>query len=143
MKLHTIGNRVPSRINAKYFRSFPQMLVLLLCLGLRQPLSAQQSDTVPLPKLAPLSTAEVVENLVRMNSERAQALRAYHGIRIYRVEYRGFPGTRSAEMVVEVKYESPGTKEFIIQSATGSKLIIDKVFKKLLEAEKVFRRSTR
>jgi hypothetical protein len=30
---------------------------------------------------------------------------------------------------------SPGTKEFIVQSATGSKLIIDKVFKKLLEAE--------
>jgi hypothetical protein len=136
MKLHTAGNRVPSRINSKYFRSVPQMLVLLFCLGLRQPLSAQQSDTVPLPKLAPLSTAEVVENLVRMNSERAQALRAYHGTRIYRVEYRGFPGTRSAEMVVEVKYESPGTKEFIIQSATGSKVIIDKVFKRLLEAEK-------
>jgi len=39
-------------------------------------------------------------------------------------------------MVVNVKYLSPGTKEFTIQSATGSKLIIDKVFKKLLEAEK-------
>ena len=71
-----------------------------------------------------------------MNSERAQALRAYHGTRVYRVEYHGFPGTRSARMVVQVKYESPGTKEFIIQSATGSKLVLDKVFKKLLEAEK-------
>jgi hypothetical protein len=39
-------------------------------------------------------------------------------------------------MVVNVKYLSPGTKEFIVQSATGAKLIIDKVFKKLLEAEK-------
>jgi hypothetical protein len=39
-------------------------------------------------------------------------------------------------MVVTVKYLSPGTKEFTIQSATGSKLIIDRVFKKLLEAEK-------
>jgi hypothetical protein len=45
------------------------------------------------------------------------------------VEYRGFPGTRSAEMVVDVKYQSPGMKEFTIQSATGSKMIIEKVFK--------------
>ena len=52
------------------------------------------------------------------------------------MEYRGFPGTRSAEMIVNVKYQSPGTKEFTIQSATGSTIIIDKVFKKLLEAEK-------
>jgi len=65
----------------------------------------------------------------RMNIERAQALHAYHGTRIYRVEYRGFPGTRSAEMVVDVKYQSPGMKEFTIQSATGSKMIIEKVFK--------------
>ena len=71
-----------------------------------------------------------------MNLERAQALHAYQGTRIYRVEYRGFPGTRSAEMVVDVKYQSPGTKEFTIQSATGSKMSIEKVFKKLLEAEK-------
>jgi hypothetical protein len=35
-----------------------------------------------------------------------------------------------------VKYLSPGTKEFIVQSATGSTLIVDKVFKKLFEAEK-------
>jgi hypothetical protein len=39
-------------------------------------------------------------------------------------------------MVVDVKYQSPGTKEFTIQSATGSRIIIDKVFKKLLQAEK-------
>jgi hypothetical protein len=32
--------------------------------------------------------------------------------------------------------KSPGTKEFIIQSETGSKLIIDRVFKKLLQSEK-------
>jgi len=90
MKLHTIGNRAPSRSNAKYFRSVPQMLVLLLGLGLRQPLSAQQSDTAPLTKLAPLNTEKVVQNLVQMNSERAQALRAYQGTRICR-ESHGIP----------------------------------------------------
>jgi hypothetical protein len=111
-------------------------LLLLFCIGLQQSASAQQpSMSVPVAN-APLSIDKVVENLVRMNLERAQALHAYHGTRIYRVEYRGFPSTRSAEMVVDVKYQSPGTKEFTIQSATGSKIIIDKVFKKLLQAEK-------
>jgi hypothetical protein len=39
-------------------------------------------------------------------------------------------------MVVNVKYLSPATKEFTVQSATGSKLIINRVLKKLLKAEK-------
>lgn len=39
-------------------------------------------------------------------------------------------------MVVNVNYLSPRKKEFVIQSETGSKLIIDKVLKKLLDAEK-------
>ena len=112
------------------------ILPLFLCIGLQQSASAQQPGmSVPVAN-APLSIDQVVENLVRMNRERAQALHAYHGTRIYRVEYRGFPGTRNAEMVVDVKYQSPGTKEFTIQSATGSRIIIDKVFKKLLQAEK-------
>ncbi len=85
---------------------------------------------------APLSTGQIVENLIAMNIERAQSLHAYHGSRIYRVEYRGFPGTRSAEMLVDVKYQAPGTKEFTILSSTGSKMIVDKVFEKLMQAER-------
>lgn len=38
-------------------------------------------------------------------------------------------------MVVDVKYQAPGSKAFTIRSTTGSKAIIDRVFKKLLEAE--------
>ena len=79
---------------------------------------------------------QVVQKLVGRNLEPArQALHAYQGTRIYRVEYRGFPGSRDAEMIVDVKYRAPGTKEFTIRSVTGAKLIIDKVFRKLLEAE--------
>lgn len=119
-----------------HFRSISLILLFPILVGLRQPTSAQQSDTPPLTPSAPLCAKEVVQNLVRMNLERAQALRAYQGTRIYRAEYHGFPGTRSAEMVVDVNYQSPATKEFTVQSATGSKLIIDKVFKKLLQSEK-------
>ena len=137
MKLHEIDIRVSSFIDTRSpVRSLLLILLLLLCIRLQPPASAQQQGmSVPVAN-APLSIEQVVANLVRMNIERAQALHAYHGTRIYRVEYRGFPSTRSAEMVVDVKYQSPGTKEFTIQSATGSRMIIDKVFKKLLEAEK-------
>jgi hypothetical protein len=38
-------------------------------------------------------------------------------------------------MVVDLKYQSPETKEFRIRSATGPKMIIGKVFKRLLQAE--------
>jgi len=109
---------------------------LLFCMGPRQSANAQQRASFPPVANASLRTEQIVENLVKRNLQRAQALHAYLGTRIYQVEYRGFPGGRSAEMVVDVKYQSPGTKELTIRSATGSKIIIDKVFKKLLQAEK-------
>jgi hypothetical protein len=82
-----------------------------------------------------MTAAEVVDQLVRMNLERAQALHAYESTRVYSLEYKGFPGGRKAEMVVNMKYQSPGTKTFEVVSASGSKLLIDRVFKKLLQGE--------
>jgi hypothetical protein len=128
--------RVRSSIEKPPIRTVLLILLLFLCIGLQQSANAQQpGKSVPVAN-SPLGIDQVVKNLVRMNLERAHALHAYHGTRIYRVEYRGFPGSRNAEMVVDANYQSPGTKEFTIQSATGSKIIIDKVFKKLLQAEK-------
>jgi len=74
--------------------------------------------------------------MVQRNLERAKALGTIQGTRVYRLEYHGFPVSRGAEMVVDVKYHSPATEEFTIRSATGSKLLIEKVFKKLLQREK-------
>jgi len=82
-----------------------------------------------------LSAEQVVSNLTRMNMERAQALRAYESTRIYKVEYHGFPGGRKAEMVVNVVYRAPATKEFTVVSSSGSKLLIDRVLNKLLQSE--------
>jgi membrane peptidoglycan carboxypeptidase len=39
-------------------------------------------------------------------------------------------------MTVEATYDSPSTKEFKVVSESGSKLILDRVFKKLMESEK-------
>jgi len=94
------------------------------------------SDTLP-PSIttAPLSVEQVVNNLVRKDAERARALRHYESTRIYRLAYRGFPGDRDAEMTVEATYDSPSTKKFKVISQNGSKLVIDRVFKRLLESE--------
>jgi hypothetical protein len=137
MKLHEGNIRVGSvRKSQVLLRSVFLLLALILCIEPGQPGSAQQAGTSTPIVNAPLGTERIVENLVAMNLERAQALHAYHGSRIYRVEYHGFPGTRSAEMLVDVKYQAPGTKEFTILSSTGSKMIVDKVFEKLMQAER-------
>ena len=97
------------------------------------------ADSTPLPPsitTAPLSVDQVVNNLVRKDEERARALRHYESTRVYRLSYRGFPGDRDAEMTVEATYDSPSTKSFKVISQKGSKLIIDRVFKRLLESEK-------
>ena len=39
-------------------------------------------------------------------------------------------------MIVAVAYRSPTTKEFSIQSETGSRTLIERVFHKLLQSEK-------
>jgi hypothetical protein len=136
MKPHETNHRATTPVtNALRFAVWFVILVLLILATLRQPARAQQPDRVSTANTAPLTAEQVVYNLAQMNLHRVQALRAYQGTRTYRIEYQGFSGARSAEMVVKLKYLWPGKKEFVILSATGSKLIIDKVLKNLLEAE--------
>jgi hypothetical protein len=79
---------------------------------------------------------QVVEKLQEKNAERAAALDQFTGTRVYRMQYRGFPSDRDAEMVVNVTYHAPNSKEFHVVSETGSKFIIEHIFKKLLEGER-------
>jgi outer membrane lipoprotein-sorting protein len=116
-----------------------RLLVLmpaLFCMAQGSPAVPQEPPGFVRVTDAPLKTAEIVDTLVKRNQERAQALHSYAGTRVYKVKYRGFPSGRDAEMVIDVKYQSPATKEFTIRSATGSSIIVDKVFNKLLQAEK-------
>ena len=87
------------------------------------------------PVAAPLSLDEVVDNLVRRNSERAQALQHTESTRVYHLIYHGLPGDREAEMTVEASYTNPSRKDFRVLSQSGSSLIVDRVFKKLLQSE--------
>ncbi len=117
-------------------KAFSLFLTVTVTFGIA---CAASSDSGPLPPsitTAPLSVDQVVSNLARKDVERAQALRHFDSSRFYRLTYRGFPGDREAEMTVEATYDSPASKSFKVISETGSKLIIDRVFKRLLESEK-------
>jgi hypothetical protein len=109
--------------------------LLMVCLGAWQSTVAQPLNPPAIESRNGLGADQIVNNLVQKNLERAKALTAYQGTRIYRLEYRGFPGSRSAEMTVAVQYHSPGTKEFSIRSETGSHLLIERVFHKLMQSE--------
>lgn len=115
---------------------FTVLLCPFLCGIARAQTATPDAPPLASPNAGQLKSEQVVENLVRMNLQRAQALQAYESTRIYRLEYKGFPGGRSAEMVVNMKYSAPRTKEFEIVSQSGSKMLIDRVFKKLMEGEK-------
>jgi outer membrane lipoprotein-sorting protein len=84
---------------------------------------------------APLPAEQVARKLQERNAQRAAALNQFSSTRVYRIQYRGFPSNRDAEMVVNVTYRAPNAKEFSVVSETGSKFIIDHVLKKLLEGE--------
>jgi len=78
---------------------------------------------------------DIVRRLVEQNKQRADHLQSYAGERHYTVAYHGFPRSLSAEMVVKVTYEAPSTKHFQIVTQTGSRVLVDRVLKKLLQGE--------
>jgi hypothetical protein len=108
----------------------------LLCAGLPQLGAAQTLNLSAIESPTALTVEQVVNNLVERNLERARALSAYRGTRVYRLDYRGFPSSRSAEITVDVEFRSPATKEFSIRSEKGSHFLVERVFQRLLESEK-------
>src|ERR1700722_4205437 len=95
---------------------------------------ARGDSNAPAPSTS-LTADQVVDNLIRKNNERAQALLHSQSTRVYRLVYKGFPSDREAEMTVVATYDRPASKQFKVVSQSGSKLIQDRVFKRLLESE--------
>jgi hypothetical protein len=87
------------------------------------------------PALPAIGADQVVQRLLEKNRERAEGLQHYSATRSYRLEYRGFPASADATMEVEVNYDTPGSKRFTVVSSTGSKMIQNRVFQRLLESE--------
>jgi hypothetical protein len=108
-------------------RSWLPMVLFLAC----APAAWPQGQ----PALPTLDADQVVQRLMEKNKERADTLQHYIGRRSYRLEYRGFPASADATMEVEVNFDAPASQRFTIVNATGSKLIQNRVFHRLLESE--------
>jgi hypothetical protein len=106
----------------------PKILLVLLAFV---PAAWPQTESAP-PALA---SDQIVQRLMERNQERAAALQHYTGRRSYHLEYHGFPASAEATMDVEVNFDAPASKQFTVVSATGSKLIQNRVFHRLLESE--------
>jgi hypothetical protein len=91
--------------------------------------------TQPCSAALRLSADQVSQRLVANNARRARELHNFESIRQYALDYTGFPSSRSAEMNVKVSYRAPGSKQFAVLTESGSKLILTRVFQKLLESE--------
>jgi len=98
--------------------------------------TAQPSNETSVSLQPSLTVHEIVSRLEERNRERAEMLRGFQGTRLYRMRYRGFFGSRDAEMTVRLKYTSPDSRQFTIISESGSKFVCDHVFKSLLDGEK-------
>jgi hypothetical protein len=83
-----------------------------------------------------ITAKEIVTQMAANNSRRQHELQAYTGQREYHLLYTGFPGRHEADLVVEVRYQSPDSKEFTVISQSGPRVIINRVFKKILDTEK-------
>jgi len=117
-------------------RTIRALIALVALISASQLIAADSGEPSTATASAPLSTDQVVDNLVRRNQERARALLHFEATRVYRLVYHGLPSDRVAEMTVRATYDRPSSKEFNVVSQSGSKLIVNRVFKKLLESEK-------
>ena len=84
---------------------------------------------------APLTADEVMQRVIEMNEQRAKDLEKYSSIRTYHLECHCV-SHKQADMVVRADYQAPDKKEFTVLSESGSSSVRNKVFKKLLDAEK-------
>ncbi len=111
-------------------------IVPLLLLVLVWPAIGHAQSSIPSAIIeSRMNLSQVLDNLVEKNTERADALQKYQGRRFYSLDYTGFPTSLHAEMIVDMSYDAPGTKQFKIVSQSGPQWVIDKILKRLLDAE--------
>jgi len=119
---------------SKFFVCRVRVLGLFLAVLAGRSTMPAQSGDIPRPDSP--DTAQIVEQLVQKNQTRSALLRHFQGCRHYALDYTGFPTGKSADMVVDVKFDAPAQKQFRIVRENGSQVLISRVLKELLENEK-------
>jgi len=116
--------------HSRSLKTFTLFLILACSASARAQTSSSREEIVP-----QLNLTQVMDKLAEKNVERAEALQKYQNRRYYNLDYTGFPTSFHAEMVVDMVYDAPGTKQFKIVSQKGPQWIIDRILKRLLDAE--------
>jgi hypothetical protein len=140
---HSAKDALPTPVKNRRRPGWLAAMVCVCALVLVRPAHAAGDDKVSAAEntqasvisARPLDVDQVVRNLEDRNRERAEALRQFQGTRVYTMQYRGVPHNYDADMVVTMTFHAPGQKDFSVISQSGSKVIINHVFKKLLEGE--------
>lgn len=104
--------------------------VALVAMLLAPSLWAQNAGS---PENIQLSLEDVLARMAAHNEARVAALKHYSSARRYTLRNHRF-GT-SAQLDVEMHYQHPGTKAFQVVSEQGSRIIRDRVLKRMIEAE--------
>ncbi len=79
-------------------------------------------------------STEIVERMLQYAQWRDASLAGYTNIREYHVEYQGIID-KKADMVVRMIYTSPDEKQVEVISESGSKLLRNRVLRRILESE--------
>ena len=92
---------------------------------------------------APLTAAQIVDQLQFRNQARADQLLRWKSTRVYETEYRGYRKDIVARMEIEFSFDASAGKSFRIVNQSGSKMLCEKVLKKAAESEKEAAQNTR
>lgn len=114
-------------------REYLNLVTLIVTLALFPIYCAAQSNDQSVRRA--LTADQIVSEMVARNKLRAAALPDYSMRQVCSLQYRGFPSDRSGEMILNVRYTAGGKKEYTLVSQSGSKLVINRVLKRLLESE--------
>jgi len=85
--------------------------------------------------LARPTVEEIAAGMMTKNAERQAALGGYTSQRTYRVDYKGTGGEHHAEIVVRAEYLGAGQKRLTVVSESGSKVICERVLRRMVESE--------
>jgi len=78
---------------------------------------------------------EIVTRMMAKNETRQADLRGYSSERTYKVEYKGTGGEHHAEILVRAEYLPGGQKRLTVIEESGSKVICQRVLRKMVESE--------
>ena len=137
-KIFQVAHRLSALLPNGFYKLelFTQLFGVSLFAILSPIVAGQNIAPATVMNLPNLNADEIVHKLVENNRKRAKDLGSYTAKRTYTLSYRGLGGNREAAMDVIAHYTRPATKSFEVTSERGSKLLLNRVLKKLLESEK-------